>query len=57
MKNVIIMIMMFSIVVFAEDSSDILVVGMEAPSWIFKDADGKDYTMDTWKGKILQINY
>jgi predicted transcriptional regulator len=34
-----------------------LEVGMKAPDWTFTDADGKEFTMNTWPGKVLQINY
>lgn len=34
-----------------------LEVGMKAPAWVFQDADKKNFTMDSWKGKVLQINY
>lgn len=34
-----------------------LKVGDKASEWEFKDADGIVHTMDTWKGKVLQINY
>ncbi len=34
-----------------------LTVGEKAPDWSFPDADGKAFTMDSWPGKILQINY
>ena len=34
-----------------------LKVGMKATDWKFKDADGIVHSMDTWKGKVLQINY
>ena len=34
-----------------------LEVGMKAPNWTFTDADGKEFTMDSWLGKVLQINY
>jgi predicted transcriptional regulator len=34
-----------------------LKVGDKASDWEFKDADGVMHTMDTWKGKVLQINY
>ena len=34
-----------------------LEVGMKAPEWMFKDADKKEFTMDSWAGKVLQINY
>ena len=34
-----------------------LEVGMTASDWSFKDADGNVFTMDSWKGKVLLINY
>ena len=34
-----------------------LVVDMKAPEWKFTDADGKEFTMASWPGKVLQINY
>lgn len=34
-----------------------LEVGMKAPEWMFPNADKKDFSMDSWSGKVLQINY
>lgn len=34
-----------------------LEVGMKAPDWTFTDAGKKEFTMDSWPGKVLQINY
>jgi predicted transcriptional regulator len=34
-----------------------LEVGMKAPEWILTDADKKDFTMESWAGKVLQVNY
>jgi len=34
-----------------------LEVGMKAPGWTFTDADKKEFTMNSWPGKVLQINY
>lgn len=34
-----------------------LEVGMKAPDWTFTDADKKEFTMNSWPGKVLQINY
>ncbi|MRR19269.1 hypothetical protein EG827_03665 [bacterium] len=34
-----------------------LEVGKKAPEWVFTDADKKEFTMDSWPGKVLQINY
>jgi predicted transcriptional regulator len=34
-----------------------LVIGQKAPEWKFTDADKKEFTMNSWPGKVLQINY
>lgn len=34
-----------------------LEVGIKAPEWMFTDADKKEFTMNSWPGKVLQINY
>jgi predicted transcriptional regulator len=34
-----------------------LEVGMKAPDWKLTDADGKEFSMEFWSGKVLQINY
>lgn len=34
-----------------------LAVGMKAPEWMFTDADKKEFTMDSWAGKVIQVNY
>jgi predicted transcriptional regulator len=34
-----------------------LAVGMKAPEWKFLDAGSKEFTMDSWAGKVLQLNY
>jgi uncharacterized protein len=34
-----------------------LQVGMKAADWSFKDADAKIFTMESWAGKVLVINY
>ena len=34
-----------------------LEVGMKAPDWMFTDADKKEFTLESWPGKVLQINY
>lgn len=30
---------------------------MPAPDWSFKDADGNEYSMASWAGKVLVVNY
>ena len=34
-----------------------LEVGMKAPEWTFPDSEKKEFTMNSWPGKVLQINY
>ena len=34
-----------------------LKVGMKVPEWVFPDADKKEFTMNSWPGKVLHINY
>jgi hypothetical protein len=34
-----------------------LVIGMKAPDWMFTDANKKEFTMNSWTGKVLQVNY
>ena len=34
-----------------------LAVGMKAPDWVFPDADKTEFSMESWKGKVLQVNY
>jgi len=34
-----------------------LAVGMKAPDWVFPDSKKVEYTMDSWAGKVIQINY
>jgi len=34
-----------------------LEVGMKAPEWSLTDADKNEFTMNSWPGKVLQLNY
>jgi predicted transcriptional regulator len=34
-----------------------LEVGKEAPAWMFTDANKKEFTMDSWAGRVMQVNY
>lgn len=34
-----------------------LSVGSKASQWKFKDTNKKDFTMDSWAGKVIQVNY
>jgi predicted transcriptional regulator len=42
--------------IFGQDKVN-LVVGVKAPDWVFTDADKQEFTMNSWAGKVLQINY
>lgn len=42
--------------IFAQENVK-LAVGMKAPDWMFTDADKKEFTMDSWAGKVIQVNY
>jgi predicted transcriptional regulator len=34
-----------------------LAVGMKAPDWMFTDSEKKEFTMASWAGKVIQVNY
>jgi len=34
-----------------------LEVGQKAPEWVLTDASKQEFTMNSWPGKVLQINY
>lgn len=46
-----------TVISFVATAQAQLTVGMKAPEWTFPDADKKDFTMNSWPGKVLQINY
>jgi predicted transcriptional regulator len=59
MKKIIIMLVfsLFAVTgIFGQQNVN-LAVGMKAPDWKFPDADKKEFTLDSWPGKVLQINY
>jgi predicted transcriptional regulator len=55
--------LIFSLMVLAMVCSNLyaqnvkLEVGMKAPDWVLTDADGNKFSMESWKGKVLQVNY
>lgn len=58
MKKLIFTLIVISVALYtAHGQTGKLEVGMKAPDWTFTDADGKEFTMNTWPGKVLQINY
>ena len=48
-----VILLLFAFAAQAED----LQVGMAASDWSFEDADGKVFTMESWAGKVLMVNY
>jgi uncharacterized protein len=38
-------------------SAESLMAGMKASDWSFKDSEGKDFSMASWAGKVLFVNY
>lgn len=42
--------------IFAQENVK-LAVGVKAPDWMFTDADKKEFSMNSWTGKVMQINY
>lgn len=59
MKNLIVLIVFtaLTITTMTGQTGVKLAVGMKAPEWMFTDADKKEFTMNSWAGKVLQINY
>ena len=57
-KMVIILVLSFFAVQgsFAQENVK-LAVGIKAPGWMFKDSEKKEFTMDSWAGKVMQLNY
>jgi predicted transcriptional regulator len=37
--------------------TETLEVGKKAPEWMLTDAGKKEFTMDSWAGRVLQVNY
>jgi len=58
MKKLILSMIVLMVAIFTVTGQNVkLAVGMKAPAWVFTDADGKEFTMESWSGKVLQINY
>lgn len=56
-KTLSLMITAIFIMTAATAQNGILKVGDKAPGWVLESASKVEHTMDTWKGKVLQINY
>ena len=50
---IVLLLLLVGSVGYAEE----LNIGMKAPDWSFEDADGKIFSMDSWAGKVLLVNY
>lgn len=58
MRKLILSTMMLFMAALLVNGQDVkLEVGMKAPNWEFTDASGKKFTLDSWPGKVLQVNY
>ncbi|HEX2920498.1 MAG TPA: YtfJ family protein [Bacteroidales bacterium] len=57
MKKIITAILFALLTIPAMFGQQKLAVGMKAPDWMFTDADKKEFSMNSWTGKVLQVNY
>ncbi len=57
MKKIITLLMFSFLVLTLLSGQQKLAVGMKAPDWMFTDADKKEFTMESWAGKVIQVNY
>lgn len=56
-KSIITLLVMALMVTVSQAQNGKLEVGKPVPKWVFQNASKLDHSMDTWKGKVLQINY
>jgi len=54
---IILVISFFTIPGIRAQQNTKLAVGMKAPEWMFTDAEKKEFTMNSWAGKVIQVNY
>jgi len=58
MKKIILSLILTSVsIIYISGQTGSLEIGMNAPEWKFPDAGGQEFTMNSWPGKVLQINY
>ena len=58
MKKVLMTLVAMVVAIAAVSAQNVkLAVGMKAPDWVFPDADKKEFSMTSWTGKVLQVNY
>lgn len=57
MKKLLFTLLMAALILPIAAAQGQLEIGRKAPEWSFTDASKKSFTMDSWPGKVLQINY
>jgi len=58
MRKLIFTLVVLFVALYASFGQNVkLEVGMKAPEWVLTDADKKEFTMESWSGKVLQVNY
>jgi predicted transcriptional regulator len=58
MRKLILTLLVLTTSIFTSFGQNVkLEVGVKAPDWILTDADKKEFTMKSWEGKVLQVNY
>jgi len=57
MKKIIFMLVASMFLIATPVLAGELEVGTKASDWSFKDSDKKEFTMESWAGKVLMINY
>jgi len=58
MKRTVLSLMVAILAIYVVNAQETkLVIGQKAPEWVLPSAAKVDHTMDTWAGKVLQINY
>ena len=56
-KSILILVIMTMMVSISHAQEGKLEVGKPVPEWVLPDANKAEFSMDTWKGKVLQINF
>ena len=57
MKRIVLVLSLFFLVLGSPAHGEKLMADMKASDWSFKDADEQEFSMKTWEGKVLVVNY
>jgi len=57
MKKIILVLISVLFLISSPVMAGELEVGTKASDWSFKDSEKKEFTMESWAGKVLMINY